>query len=341
LIDVEGVSKKYANHTVLDDISFSVSEGEIFSILGPNGAGKSTAVKIMSACLPFTEGRINIAGYDVKNSPTDVKKYISVVGQSVALDENMSARENLEFFSRLMGMKKSSALLLIDQQLDRFGIRDVENKAVKNCSGGMKRRLDLAVALLTVPKVLFLDEPTTGLDPASRRDIWDIIRDLKQKNTTVILTTQYLEEADQLADNVILIDEGKIKAQGHPESLKQQFGQLSCGIQPVVFSDIYKIYKILSRYGHSVIDEEGACVNMLLDNGIKAFIEIIKQIDQADIKIADIKLFRPSLDDVFHAITQNVVHKQSNDNVFVDTESHCYDLEQGYSTRKYLEKGRL
>ncbi|MET0820284.1 MAG: ATP-binding cassette domain-containing protein, partial [Aeromicrobium sp.] len=223
-IHAEGLTKHYGTTRALDGIDLTVPEGTVLGVLGPNGAGKTTAVRILATLLRPDAGRATVAGHDVVKDPTAVRRSIGLTGQYASVDEQLSGRENLELFARLLDFTRPGARARAAELLDQFGLGDAADRRAKTYSGGMRRRLDLAASLVAAPTVLFLDEPTTGLDPRSRGDLWEMLRDLVRNGTTVVLTTQYLEEADQLADEIIVLDHGRTVAQGSPDELKSSIG---------------------------------------------------------------------------------------------------------------------
>src|SRR3954466_9113839 len=226
-IEAEHLVKRFGDLTAVDDVSFSVPQGTVLGLLGPNGARKTTPVRMMTKLSPPTSGSARVAGHDVTREPEKVRRSMGLTGQAATVDELLTGRENLRLMGSLYGLPKAEVRRLSDELLERFSLTDAGNKVVKDYSGGMRRRLDLAVSLIATPPVLFLDEPTTGLDPRSRVELWDVLRGLVRDGTTLLLTTQYLEEADQLADRIVVIDHGRIIAQGTPLELKDQSGAAS------------------------------------------------------------------------------------------------------------------
>lgn len=214
VIEAKNLQKSYGKHHVLKGINLTVERGTMLALLGPNGAGKTTTVRILSTLLGYDDGTVKVEGHDVKTRPDEVRKVIGLTGQSAAVDELLTGRENLVMMGRLYHLKKNSAKARAQELLEEFDLVEAAERTVKTYSGGMRRRLDLAVSLIATPPVIFLDEPTTGLDPRSRIAMWNIIEDLKKNGATILLTTQYLEEADQLADKIVVIDGGKVIAQG-------------------------------------------------------------------------------------------------------------------------------
>ncbi|MGB8946957.1 MAG: ATP-binding cassette domain-containing protein, partial [Streptomyces sp.] len=223
-IVVEGARKRYGEKWALDGLDLAVGRGTVHGVLGPNGAGKTTAVRVLATLLRADGGRVEVAGYDVRRQPDEVRRRIGLLGQHAALDEELSGRQNLDMFGRLYHLGARRAGVRADELLERFGLGDAGRKAVKQYSGGMRRRLDLAASLITEPEVLFLDEPTTGLDPRGRTEVWEAVRSLVDGGTTVLLTTQYLEEADQLAHRISVIDRGRVIADGTADELKSMTG---------------------------------------------------------------------------------------------------------------------
>jgi len=301
MISVKYLTKKFQDKFILNNLSFEIDRGEVFSILGPNGAGKTTIVRILSTLLSVNDGSVKIGKFYSKTDAKEIGKIISVSGQYTSLDEPLTGRENLIFFSRLIEIKRKGLESIVSTQLDKFGLLDSADKLVSMYSGGMKRCLDLAVALVRRPQILFLDEPTTGLDSGSQADLWQAIRELRKQEVTVILTTEYLEEADQLADEVVLIDQGSIKVQGTPAHLKSQYGQLSCSIQPLQLAKLQSIEAMLKPFGVTSVDMQNAIVNIKLLRGMESIAGIVRQLDKA--RVADISIFQPSLENVFYVLT--------------------------------------
>ena len=281
VIDVVGLGKSFGRHSVLSQLSFSVAPGEVFALLGPNGAGKTTTINILTTLVRPDAGRASIAGFDVVTAPTEVKQRISLTGQSAAVDDMLTGAENLTMLGRLSGLGPAAARTRTMELLDRFDLQEVARKRVSAYSGGMRRRLDLALSFVVTPSVLFLDEPTTGLDARSRRDLWSVIRRLADAGTTVLLTTQYLEEADQLADRIAVIDGGRIVASGTPDELK-------------------------SRLGGETVELRDAAGDLLsevpTDGTIAGLHRALDSLDESGAE-GTVTLRRPSLDDVFLSLT--------------------------------------
>jgi oleandomycin transport system ATP-binding protein len=283
------------------------TQGTVFSLLGPNGAGKTTAIRILSTLLVPDAGRATVGGYDVVRQPKAVRRLIGLTGQYAAVDELLSGRENLYMIGRLLGMSGSAARARANELLGAFDLADASGKLARDYSGGMRRRLDLAASLVGRPPFLYLDEPTTGLDPASRRDLWSMIRGLVADGTTVLLTTQYLDEADQLADEIVVIDRGKVIAAGTPNDLKGRVGGQVVVAQPVDPSDLSTTRRILEPFasGDDAIREDGEVVTVSIQDP-SALGHVARLLDDEGIVMEELSLRRPSLDEVFLAITGHV-----------------------------------
>lgn len=302
IIVVEGVHKVFGEHRALDGVSLSVQRGAIVALLGPNGAGKTTMVSVLSTLLAPSSGRAIVGGFDVVEQPEQVRRIISLTGQFAAVDQELTGRENLTIFGRLLGLGRSGATARCDELLERFELADAAGTLVRNYSGGMRRRLDLAVSLLVDPQVLFLDEPTTGLDPRSRRNLWSEVERLRDQGITVLLTTQYLEEADLLADRIVVIDHGRVIAEGTPTELKARVGGTRCHIVPADPNALGATSDLLSDLSPYVDEAEGA-VSLPAPDGPATLTECVRRLDGAGVELADIALRSPSLDDVFLVLT--------------------------------------
>lgn len=302
-IEVEGLVREFKNGPrAVDGIHLNVAPGEIYGFLGPNGAGKSTTVLMLTTLLPPTDGTARVAGHDIRREGAAVRASIGAALQEAALDPLLTGRDHMRLQTTLQGIPKADRRPRGDELLERLGLTDAADRKVGGYSGGMKRRLDLALALVHRPRVLFLDEPTTGLDPSSRADLWDeVARLAREDGTTVFLTTQYLEEADVLADRVGIIDQGKIAAEGTPEALKAEIGRPSVEATPVDRADRDATADVLSRFGSVVPASPGAAA-VRLESG-ENLAEVVRALDAADLRIADLQLHQPSLDDVFLAKT--------------------------------------
>ncbi len=305
IISIRNITKNYGKLKALDDISLDVTPGEVTALLGPNGAGKTTLVRILTTLQLPDSGTANIAGLNVVEDAQELRSVIGLAGQNAAVDESLTGRENLDMVGRLYHMSKAMAKLRTDELLKEFELEDAADRTVKTYSGGMRRRLDLAASLVIRPKILFLDEPTTGLDPSSRFALWQTIRELVASGTTVLLTTQYLEEADQLANHIFVIDHGKIIAQGTPDELKQQVGGEIVELHLKDRATATQAAGLISPFGvgPAKTDITAGVVTMPVTGGTATLLEIIREIDTAGLDLVDVILRRPSLDDVFMKLT--------------------------------------
>jgi ABC-2 type transport system ATP-binding protein len=287
----------------VDGVSFTVPQGTVMGLLGPNGAGKTTIVRMMTTLTKPTSGTARVAGYDVRTQPAKVRSNMGLTGQAATVDELLTGRENIRMIGALYGIGRRDVARLGDQLLERFSIADAADRPVKSYSGGMRRRIDLAVSLIASPPVLFLDEPTTGLDPRSRIDLWDVLRDLVSRGTTLLLTTQYLEEADQLADDIVVMDRGRIIAEGTPLQLKQQAGKASLVVTVSHAADLQTARELMTRAGVEVHVDAGARQLTAAAEGIADMTRVAGWLQESRIEVDDIGLSRPSLDDVFLSLT--------------------------------------
>ncbi|GJF10309.1 daunorubicin resistance protein DrrA family ABC transporter ATP-binding protein [Mycolicibacterium cyprinidarum] len=302
-IEAVGLVKRYGHDTAVDGVSFTVPPGTVLGLLGPNGAGKTTTVRMMTTLTEPTSGTARVAGFDVRTHPDQVRLHMGLTGQAATVDELLTGRENIRMIGSLYGIRRKDLRKLGEQLLHQFSLADAGDRVVKSYSGGMRRRLDLAVSLLASPPVLFLDEPTTGLDPRSRSELWEVLRGLVAEGTTLLLTTQYLEEADQLADNIVVIDRGRIIAQGSPLELKQQAGRASLVVTVVDTAELAAAEAILARTGAEVFVDRGARRLTAAADGLDDMIRVAGWLRDSGIEVADIGLSRPSLDDVFLTLT--------------------------------------
>jgi ABC-2 type transport system ATP-binding protein len=319
IISAEGLVKIYRGRKsevrALDGVDLTVPEGTVLGLLGPNGAGKTTTVRILATLLRPDAGRATIAGYDVVREPDPIRRLIGLSGQYAAVDENLTGSENLWLFGRLYGLPSAEARRRTDELLGQFDLRDARDRVVKTYSGGMRRRLDLASALIGRPRLLILDEPTTGLDPRSRLGMWDVIRDLVKQGVTLLLTTQYLEEADELADTIAVVDHGKIIARGTADELKLQVGGERIEVVVHDRTRAEDARAILSRIGvgEASLQEHTRKVMVPSDGGAKRLAIVIRELDEAGITIDDLALRRPTLDDVFLALTGHGAEASDDD----------------------------
>jgi ABC-2 type transport system ATP-binding protein len=301
---VEGVRKRYGDKQALDGLDLAVRRGTVHGVLGPNGAGKTTTVRILATLLRHDEGVVRVAGHDVRTEADAVRRRIGLLGQHAALDEELGGRQNLEMFGRLYHLGARRAGQRADELLERFGLADTGRKPVAQYSGGMRRRLDLAASLITEPEVLFLDEPTTGLDPRGRAEVWESVRSLAGGGTTVLLTTQYLEEADQLADRIAVVDRGRVVADGTPDELKSRAGQDRIDIVVRDGSRLAEAAALLpAGPGEAVVDPDRRRVSAPVTDRMASLAETVRALEAAGIEAEDLALRRPTLDEVFLRLT--------------------------------------
>jgi oleandomycin transport system ATP-binding protein len=303
-IEAEGLVRTFGKVRALDGIDMVAREGTVFGLLGPNGAGKTTAIRVLSTLIRPDSGRAVVGGYDVVREPAKVRRLIGLTGQYAAVDELLSGKDNLFMIGRLLGLPAREARSRAIELLGSFDLADAATKYVKTYSGGMRRRLDLAASLVGRPRFLYLDEPTTGLDPRSRLELWVMIRALVAEGTTVLLTTQYLEEADRLADEIVVIDHGRVIAAGTPAQLKTRVGGQVLQARPADPTDLAATEKILSEFadGDDATHTDGQLVTVAIADR-SALGQAVRRLDDAGIGIEDLSLRRPSLDEVFLAIT--------------------------------------
>jgi ABC-2 type transport system ATP-binding protein len=304
-IHAEGLVKNYGRTRALDGLDLHVREGSLLALLGPNGAGKTTAVRIFTTLLKPDAGRATVAGFDVVKEPDRIKSHIGLAGQSVAVDEFMTGRENLEMIGRLYHLSGHDAKRRALELLVQFDLTDAANRMAKTYSGGMRRRLDLAGSLVLLPPVLFLDEPTTGLDPRGRRQMWQIISTLVKEGTTILLTTQYLEEADELADRIAVVDTGRVIAEGTSDELKNRLGGDRIEVAVAKDADLPQAAAVARRHlsAEPAVDVTQRKISGPSRNGTSELAVLVRELDAAGIAIVDLQLHRPSLDDVFLTLT--------------------------------------
>ena len=312
----ENLVKTYDKGRVraLDDLSLDVEEGTVLSVLGPNGAGKTTTVRILSTLLRPDSGTASVAGIDVIKNPEKVREVIGLSGQYAAVDEILTGYDNLVMFGELYHLGKKQAVIRANELLERFSLTEAAKRPIKTYSGGMRRRLDLAASLIVKPKVLFLDEPTTGLDPRGRQEMWSVIEELVKGGVTLLLTTQYLEEADQLADEIAVIDHGKVIARGTSDALKKQVGGERLEIV-VENHNIAKTMEVVANISgnKATLDEGLRLISAPVSTGATALIETLRSLDTAGIHPLDVGLKRPSLDDVFLSLTGHAAEEKKSD----------------------------
>jgi ABC-2 type transport system ATP-binding protein len=309
MIETRGLCKSFGDHVVLDGIDLDVAAGTIFALLGPNGAGKTTMVQILSTLIHADSGEVRVAGHDLAREPDAVRAAIGVTGQFSAVDNLLTGEENLllmadlHHLSRSEGRKRAAALL------DRFDLVDAAKKLPITYSGGMRRRLDLAMTLVGDPRIIFLDEPTTGLDPRSRHTMWQIIRDLVASGVTILLTTQYLEEADQLADRIAVLDQGKLVAQGTPDDLKRLIPGGHIRLQ---FADASGLEAATRTLGEVARDDNELTLQVPTDGSVRSIKALLDRLDDQSIDVNEFSVHTPDLDDVFFAITSHADTQKGN-----------------------------
>lgn len=300
----------------LAGLSLDVNEGTVLALLGPNGAGKTTTVRVLTTLLVPDSGHATVAGIDVIKSPEKVREVIGLSGQYAAVDETLTGWDNLVMFGRLYHLSPKASRARAVELLEQFSLSDAAKRPIRTYSGGMRRRLDLAASLIVRPKILFLDEPTTGLDPRGRQEMWGVIKSLVKEGTTLLLTTQYLEEADQLADDIAVVDHGTVIARGSADELKRQVGgeRLEMIVEA---KDIAPVREIVARVtsGKVVVDEDLRQISAPVTTGSKALIEAARALDDAGIHPLDIALKRPSLDDVFISLTGHVAEAKEPESI--------------------------
>jgi ABC-2 type transport system ATP-binding protein len=309
VVEAQGLTKSYGRTKVLKGIDLKLARGTMLALLGPNGAGKTTTVRILSTLLSFDDGKVTVEGHDVTTEPDKVRSVIGLTGQSAAIDDLLTGRENLVMMGRLYRLTPDSAKNRAQELLEKFDLLDAADRPAKGYSGGMRRRLDLAVSLIATPPVIFLDEPTTGLDPRSRLAMWAIIKDLMASGTSILLTTQYLEEADQLADRIVVIDGGKVIAEGTATELKSKVGKDRLEL---TFKDNKTFARVVEILGKKVIDTDNteySVTVMIKDTNIDVR-ETLDLIARNDIPVLSMTIHKPTLDDVFLSLTGKQKHAE-------------------------------
>ncbi|MDQ6745597.1 MAG: ATP-binding cassette domain-containing protein [Actinomycetota bacterium] len=299
-IEAVGVSKSFGATVVLDSVDLTAAEGTIFGLLGPNGAGKTTMVRILSTLIPADSGQVSVAGHDVVTDPDGVRAAIGVTGQLSAVDDMSTGEENLRLMADLNHLGRTAGRRRVAELLDRFDLADAARRPVSTYSGGMRRRLDLAMTLTGSPRVIFLDEPTTALDPRGRRTMWDAIRRLAAERVTIFLTTQYLNEADQLANRIAVLDRGRIVAEGTPVELKRR---IPGGHIRLEFTDPDALHAAQRALATASREEDDLILRVPNDGNVAALRGVLEQLDDAGVEIAQLSIHTPDLDDVFFAVT--------------------------------------
>lgn len=301
-VEINGLTKTFGQQTAVDQVSFNIKRGEVFGLLGPNGAGKTTTLRMMTTLLQPRSGDIKIFGHDVKTESQTVRSLFGLTGQYASVDEDISARENLMIFSRLNGLSRQEAKVRTTELLEEFSLVNSADKAISNFSGGMRRRLDLAVSLITRPALIFLDEPTTGLDPRTRTQMWDTIRQLVAAGSTIVLTTQYLEEADELADRIAVIDHGKLVSIGTPAELKAQVGGAKLRVEVADDTQAEQARGVMADTLPATPQVTRNVVEVAIDD-INTVAGVLQAIMAAGVTITNMSVEQPSMDDVFFALT--------------------------------------
>ncbi|MGW6275270.1 ATP-binding cassette domain-containing protein [Streptomyces sp. NPDC055060] len=320
-IYAEGLVKTFGDVRALDGVDLDVPEGTVLGLLGPNGAGKTTAVRCLTTLLTPDSGRAVVAGIDVLKHPNEVRRSIGLSGQFAAVDEYLTGRENLQMVGQLYQMKAKEAKVRAGELLDRFHLADAADRPSKTYSGGMRRRLDLAAALVVSPPVMFMDEPTTGLDPRNRQQLWEVIQELVSGGTTLLLTTQYLEEADHLAHDICVVDHGRVIARGTSDQLKAQTGGERVEVVVHEREQITAATEVLRGFGKGEVAVESHTrkLTVPVSGGAKLLAEVIRELDNRGVEIDDIGLRRPTLDDVFISLTGHVAEVAPNGEDTTDT----------------------
>lgn len=301
-ISAEGITKSFGKLKVLKGVDLQAPKGSILAMLGPNGAGKTTTIKILTTLLLPDSGKVEVNGFNVVRQSAKVRSSIGLTGQFAAVDEYLTGKENLQLMGRLYRLSREDTARRTQELLEQFDLVEASNRLTRTYSGGMKRRIDLAMSLIASPPVIFLDEPTTGLDPRSRLTMWEIIKKLAESGTTILLTTQYMEEADYLADNIIVIDNGEVIAEGSSDSLKSKVGSEHLEITISNKNDYERAKQLLDGKGTKAFDERQT-ISVVTKGGIKRLHEVLQQIDKAKVDVDSVSLHRPTLDDVFLSLT--------------------------------------
>jgi len=318
-VHAEGLVKSFGDFRAVDGVDLHIDQGEIYGVLGPNGAGKTTMLKMLATLLPIDGGRAEIFGVDVRRDPHRTRQLLGVTGQYASVDENLTANENLWLFGRLQGVSSRTARTTATQLLEQFGLEEAANKPISQFSGGMRRRLDLAASLITRPPLIFLDEPTTGLDPRTRGQMWDTIRELVASGCTVLLTTQYLDEADQLADRIAVIDRGRKVAEGTPDELKASVGNSTLRLRLTDAADQTAAADVVRRLlgEDPVLSPESGRMNVALDTADRAA-DVLISLREAGIGITSVSVDAPTLDEVFLALTGHDTGDSSDQSATAD-----------------------
>ncbi|MEC3894516.1 MULTISPECIES: daunorubicin resistance protein DrrA family ABC transporter ATP-binding protein [Nocardiopsis] len=311
-IRAEGLVKVFKGRRALDGVDLTARAGAVLGVLGPNGSGKTTTVRILATLLRPDGGRAFVDGFDVAEQPHEVRRRIGLTGQYAAVDAELTGTQNLVLIARLLGFDRARARSRAAELLERFGLSDAGGRAAKTYSGGMRRRLDLAASLVGRPSLLYLDEPTTGLDPHSRNELWDVVRDLVGDGVTVLLTTQYLEEADQLADDIMVLDHGRVISRGTPEELKNRAGDQVLELRTVDPSQLPLAVKIVETVTSAPVGDDGLRLGVPVGDAA-VLPEVVRRLDEQGVAVGELSLRRPSLDEVFLALTGRTAEASPSD----------------------------
>ena len=305
IIEARGLVKRFAKTRALDSLDLTAESGQVVALLGPNGAGKTTFIRMVATLLLPDSGELRVGGYDVHRQAAEVRRIIGLAGQFAAIEPAMTGRENLRMVARLFGQSRKSAAANAASVLAALGLTEAGDRLVRTYSGGMRRKLDLGASLVGAPRLLLLDEPTTGLDPRSRIELWDAIRALVGQGTDVLLTTQYLDEADNLASHVVIIDHGRVVADGTPSELKQRVGGEVIEVHVRHADDLPQVARVLGRSGHGEvrIDQGTRQVSVTVEGGGRVLMEVLRAVEESGVEVEDIALRQPRLDEVFLALT--------------------------------------
>jgi ABC-2 type transport system ATP-binding protein len=319
-IEATGLAKSFGDTKAVDGVDLAVRSGSVYGVLGPNGAGKTTTIRMLATLLRPDAGSARVLGHDIVTEADAVRGLVSLTGQLASVDEDLTGRENLVLIGRLLGLKRADAKARATELLDAFGLSEAAGRLVKHYSGGMRRRLDIAASIVVTPQLMFLDEPTTGLDPRSRNQVWDIVRALVEGGTTILLCTQYLDEADQLADGIAVIDHGRVIAEGTPGQLKASVGSGALHVRLLDPEQRPEAERVLSReLGTVHLEPDPAALSVSCadaDRGAEAVAELAR----AGVRIADFSLGQPSLDEVFLALTGHTAEDQTQDDAVTQEE---------------------
>jgi len=320
-IRAEGLVKQFKGKRALDGVDLTARTGAVLGVLGPNGSGKTTMVRILSTLLRPDGGRAEVGGFDVVRQPHEVRRLIGLAGQYAAVDEDLTGTQNLLLIARLLGYDRRGARVRAAELLGRFGLADAADRPAKTYSGGMRRRLDLAASLVGRPALLYLDEPTTGLDPHSRNGLWEVVRGLVDDGVTVLLTTQYLEEADQLADDLMVLDHGRMISRGTPEELKSRAGDQVLELRTVEPGQLPLAARIIEAVTSTPVASDGLLASVPVTSSA-VLPEVVRRLDEQGVAVAELSLRKPSLDEVFLALTGHTADEETTDRT-VDEEARA------------------